>query len=820
MPRRTGFDTLFENTNVPTPEEMQILADGPNEPDLPMDEDDVGQLIEGEAGAFGSDPSKRNEMDDEDYQAAIAKAIEGAEDYIDMELSPDREFAAKYYRGDLFGNEVPGRSQVVMTEVRDTVLAMMPALLRVFCGTKNAVEFMANQGTPDAQAKNQTAYINHIIHHDNPGFSILHGAFKDALVRKTGIITWWHEEKETVTEEILTGLNEEAYALLVMEKQESSSEDENLQFDVEVLKESPDTAAPDEMPDLLDEQAQAPDQGMQMDMLSQMDPDDPATAQAIGAMADQPLEPPQKFIRDVRVVRRVIVKRHRVAAVPPEEFIVSPMATDDIDAFQLVGRRQMKTISELVALGHDEDEIRELIGAGGQNDNLNENSERIDRAGNTVERLFDTGFESVDESSEWVKYCVVYVLIDRDGDGIAERRKICTVGNANHIIYDEMIDEMVPFSLFCPDPEPHTIFGYSIADQTMDMQEISSEIVRGILDSLAESIIGRTAIVEGKVNIDDMLSTERDQIIRMKEQGSVQSLSKPFSGMNAIPVMDYLQTVKARRTGITIAPAGLSADVLQSTSTEAANATVDASQERSEMIARIFAETGMKRLMKGLLQNVVRHQDSKRMIRLMGKGVTMDPRSFNAELDLYANVGLGRGTAAKRIQGLTAIIGKQTEIITQFGLDNPFVKLNHASNSMEDWVREMDFSEPSRYFNLMDEKAAQEYEAKVNSQPPKPTPEELLFKAQQAKTAADLAKNQRSETTKRAKDALDDDFRRDKMEQDFYTKAAELMGKFGLQVDEMEMRKRMGEEADANAMADSVDEQAQAQTQPQDPNAP
>jgi hypothetical protein len=511
MPRRTALDTIFDNENSLGGEDLLAAGDISTIDSL-ADDEDYNQFREGNAGDLGNDGIDAPEiegMDDEDYQNAIGAAIDNAEQYIDTYISPDRENAARYYRGEKFGNEIEGRSGVVMSEVRDTVLALMPALLRIFCGAKEPVEFTNQPGTPFEQGQQQTAFISHIINKDNNGFMIHFSAFKDALVRRTGIYTWWHEAIELVTHEDKTGLNEEAYALEQLEVQESSSEDENIQYDIEVLDERLDTTAP----------AADPLQGMGPEGLE---------------MGQEPAPQPESYIRDIRVKRRFIKKRHRVACVPPEEFIVSPIASDDLDEFPLVGRRQMKSIGELVAMGHDEAQIREAIGGTGTRASaLEMNAEALDRNGAPLERIFDNDFAQVDPASEYVKYCTVFVLIDKDGDGIRERRKICTVGDNNIIIYDTISDDMVPYSLICPDPEPHAPFGYSVADQNMDMQEVTSEVVRGILDNLAQSIVGRTAILENKVNIDDVLSNDRDQVIREKESGAVRSLSHPFTGMNA-----------------------------------------------------------------------------------------------------------------------------------------------------------------------------------------------------------------------------------------------------------------------------------------------
>jgi hypothetical protein len=733
MPRRTGLDTLFDNENTPTGKDLMAMAEQSSVPaHFEQDAEDYNQEREGHPGEFGNKGELTSRygdgaMTDEDFENAISKGITNAENYIDMELSPDRELAARYYRAEPFGNEIEGRSAVVMSEVRDTVLAVMPALLRIFCGTREPVEFLNNPGTPIEQAKQQTGYISQIVHVDNDGFTIHHSAFKDALIRKSGVYTWWHEEIETVEHTMKTGLDEAAFAMEQLEAKESSDESQNLEYDVKILEERPDTVK------------------------GGADPLEGAGPEGILPEEMQAMQP-QQFIRDIMVIRRSIKKRHRVACVPPEEFIVTPVASADLDEFPLVGRRQMKTIGELVAMGHDENLIREAIGGKGSSRpaTLATNAEAVDRQGAVVtERLFDTNFAEADPASENTKYCEVYVLIDADGDGIRERHKVCTVGDNNKVIYDRIVSGMVPYAIICPDPEPHTPFGYSLADQSMDMQEIKSEMVRGVLDSLAQSIVGRTVIVEGKVNIDDVLSNDRDQVIRAKEQGAVQALNQPFTGMNVIPVLSYLDTVQSRRTGINVASTGgLSADVLQSTPVKAAEQMVDASQERAEMIARIFAETGIKRMYRGLAQQVVKHQDVKRVIRLMGRHVEVDPREFNADLDLYVNVGLGRGTADKRIAALNAVLEKQQQVYTTYGPDNPFVTLVHISNAVADWVAEHEVADISRYMNVLTPDMEKAYLAQQAQKQPKPTPEELLYKAQSERTAADSENKRRSDVIK------------------------------------------------------------------------
>lgn len=773
-----------------------------------------GTIIPGEDDALFQEPilngaeaedegggRKATEMDLEEFQALMSAGVAAAENYIDTWLSPDRETAARYYNGEPFGNEVEGRSEVVASEVRDAALAMTPGLLRIFAGTTMPCEFEPGPATPSEQAQQQTDYVNHVLMKDNPGFEIIHDVIKDALIRKTGIFTWWHETREIVTATRFSDLPDQALTLLELEATDQSDADVGLEYEVEIQEQREDTTQPDGdmMPDVF------------ADTTAQ-------DAQALG------VERPKLSSGIVR--RRNLRKRIRVAAVPPEEFICTPQNTRDLDRFELIGRRQEMKIGELVALGHDEDEIREAIGGqGGRDSELSMNPEAIQRNnGANMDRIFDTGFEGSDPASEYVKYCVVYVLVDFDGDGILERRKVCTVGSSNKIIYNEIYDDdMVPFGTICPDPEAHSPFGSSVADWTMDLQEIKSELLRGTLDSLSESISSRTAINKTNVNIDDALNTARGALIRVNGNPleNITDLSKPFVGGNTLPVLAYIDEMKTRRTGTNPAsPSGIDMDALQSTAKEGVQAAVDASQDRLEMIARIFAETGFSRLFRGIRNLACRHQDFRRVLRLQGKPVVVDPRTWVADLDLTVRAGIGRGMGAKRLQGLGIIFAQQKEIIQTYGIDNPLVKLKHLTYTMGEIARELGFSDPERFSDPYTDDMQKEAEALQQRMQSQPSPQELLFKAQADKSQKEFDAKMAALEERREAAIRSDATKRAQANSTFALGAAKLLGEYGRMAEQQAVQLRAEDTESAHRMADDLNSDHPADPAPAVPELP
>lgn len=676
-------------------------------------------------------------MSEEELQGIVSSEIVDAISFIDEDIAPKRAQATEYYFGDPFGDEEEGRSQVVSMDVRDTIQGMLPSLMRIFFGPDRVVEFAPNGPEDIANAEQATDYVDFIVKRDNPGFHVLHSTFKDALVRKTGIIKYWWDESVQVKAESFTMLDEQSMMLLTNDP------------DVEIaaVREYP-------MPGF-EQQNQAQDIMM-----------------------------PPPMMYDVQIKRRIKTGKVRIESLPPEEFLIDRRAKD-LDDATLVAHRSMRTVSELVAMGYDYDMV---VDNSGDNYEFDTNDEYQARNPWAVVR----GSTNPDPTVRHVLYIEAYQKVDYDGDGIAELRKICTIGNSHKVVYNEIVDER-PFASFCPDPEPHTFFGMCPADVTMDIQRIKSNVQRGMLDSLAQSIYPRTAVVEGQANIEDVLNTEVGAVIRMRAPGMVQPFSTPFVGEAAFPMLSYLDDVKQNRTGISKAAAGLDADALQSTTKAAVSATVNAAHQHIEMIARIFAETGLRRLFRGILKLVVENQDRERMIRLRNTFVPMDPRSWDVSMDVIVNVGVGDGTLEERMAMLTQVATRQEMILQSYGPENPVVTLPQYTNTLTKMLQLAGFKDAQNYFNQL----PADFQMPQNEEPPKPTPEEMLTQVQAQAIQADIQKKAAELELEREKMIRADDRERDRIEQDGILRRYELELKYGAQIQNAEIQAAMNVDREA-----------------------
>ena len=681
-----------------------------------------------------TDMAATDPMDDTELQGIVAGELEDAVSYIDADVSPIRAKGTEYYRGDPFGNEEEGRSQVVAMEVRDTVSAMLPSLMKVFFSSENVVEYVPRGPEDVAGTQQATDYANFIFSNDNNGFMTTYALFKDSLVRKCGIAKYWWDESEEVKIEEYSGLDDQTVQVLMQESAE-----------VKIVMSYPDPMA-------------------------QMQPQiDPTTGEVM------PMQQP--MLHDVQIKRTIKDGRIRIMAVPPEELVLDRRARSFEDA-GIIAHRQMATVDDLLKMGYELDEIEENISST----DLDSNDEYLAR-----QPLSTTlgSADSLNPGQRRVLYVEAYMRVDYDGDGIAELRKICTMGSGYTMVRNLPASHN-PFVDFPCDPEPHTspLEAMSMFDLTRDLQEIKSEVMRNTLDSLAQSIHPRTAVVEGQVNIDDVLNNETGAIIRMRAPGMVQPFSTPFVGQAAFPMLDYLDSMREDRTGMSKAAMGLDPDSLQSTTKAAVSATVSASQSRLELQARILAE-GMKKLFKGILHLITTHQDKPRMVRLRNEWVQIDPRAWNANMDVTVNIGLGNGDTNDRIQSLTMIAGKQEQIMQQFGLSNPVVTPAMYINTLQKIIELSGFKDASSYIQSL----PADFQM-PQADAPKPTPEEVLAQVQAQSIQADIQKKAAELELKREQMIRDDDYRRDQLAQDLMLKKYELELKYQTSISTAEIDAR------------------------------
>jgi len=353
---------------------------------------------------------------------------------------------------------------------------------------------------------------------------------------------------------------------------------------------------------------------------------------------------------DVVISRRVGKGRVKIENVTPDEFLIA-RESKSIEDSNFVCQRVLKTVSELREMGYDFD-VDEL---GSGDDMVEYSSERLSRfAYDDSARYEGFGDSNPEEALRTFWLHESFIRTDYDGDGIAELRKVCSVGDK--VLANEPIDR-IPFVSITPVKIPHKFFGLSIADLVLDIQLIKSTLMRNLMDNMYSQNFGRYAVLEGQANLDDLLTQRPGGVVRVKSPNAIMPLATPQLEQSSFEMLGYLDQLRESRSGVNKYSQGLNDNALTShTTATAVNATMTAAQSRVELIARSFAETGVKELMKNIYELVLKNQDKERVVMLRNKWIPVRPDMWREEYDCSVSVGIGNGNRDQQLMHLTTML--------------------------------------------------------------------------------------------------------------------------------------------------------------------
>ena len=534
------------------------------------------------------------EMTDQELMTRIGEELRASLGYFSDELSKQRELAMEYYYALPFGNEVEGRSQFVDSTVQDTIEWIKPSLMRIFASGDEMVKFNPVGPEDVEMAKQATDYVNHVFVKDNNGWEVLYSWFTDALLQKNGIVkVWWDEYPESTREEYHRLTNMEVEALLSSPELEVTEHSEYLEG--------------------------------------------------------------EETYNDLVVIRSDYNGRVKIENVPPSEFLISRESKSIEDA-KFVCHRVQVTLSDLREMYPDEDLDPVELGAG--DDGMEEYSpERLARYEyDQTAKYFGSFGTSAGPEDALRTYWLHenYLQTDWDGDGIAELRKVCTVGSK---VLENVPIDSIPFVSITPIKIPHKFFGLSVADLVLDLQLIKSTLMRNLMDNMYNQNFGRYAVLEGQANLDDLLTQRPGGVVRVKSPNAVTPLATPALESYSFQMLEYLDTIRESRAGVGKTTQGLNDKALTShTTASAVNSVMTAAQSRVELIARQFAETGVKALMRTIYELLLKYQDKERVVMLRNQWVPVRPDAWNDKADCTVSVALGHGNKEQQLMHLSSML--------------------------------------------------------------------------------------------------------------------------------------------------------------------
>ena len=560
-------------------------------------------------------------MDDASLLSHLNGLEEDSSAYTWGNLGSEREKGMREYFRMPYGNEEDGLSSIVTSEVQDTIEWILPELLDIFVSTDKAVVFEPTSQEDVEGAEQATDACNYVFHKQNNGFLNLYTAFKDALQVKNCAIMWRKETKRTKSVTPVTGATAEMLAMVLQE----SGEDAKVE-----------AATPQ------------PPQPMMGPMGPVLDP-----------LTGQPVMGPELFnARISKIEQKTTIK---IDVFPPEDLLIkrdwtSPLLND----CPYVCRNMPVTLSEIHEMGHTDVTAEDL--AGSDDAGISGDSAfRMNRAGTSDEHFSDNSAVNSDDESQTQGFLrIEFVLVDYDGDGIAERR--CIYRLKDKILKNEETSH-VPIATASPILIQHRWDGMSVAECVSDLQLLSTELTRQMVDSGRLALNPRTKVLTSKdgtpfANIDDLLDSRAGGIVRQSDVNATQEMVTPWVGGQMFPMLEYKDRMLEKRTGVSANSQGLDPNSINRGGAYETKV-MNAAKMRIKLIARVFAEVLIKPTFQGILKLLTDGEMEKIAFRLRNEFVQYDPNEWRDSYDMTANVGLGTGDREQQTMVLQAIAQSQ-----------------------------------------------------------------------------------------------------------------------------------------------------------------
>lgn len=630
--------------------------------------------------------------------ALIQSKISDAKNWDDLDRKKIREKTTLFFEGGVDLKDREGRSTYVSRDLADAHGFILPSMMRIFLGSTRIVEFLPKKPEHEEYSDQVTDYINYKLKAELDIYSVLRDGMYEGLLRGNGIIKYWWDETEEKTLEDFTGQTEQAF------KQISNDPEIEYVEDVEAY-EDPEFQMP-----------QLPEGVTPETLVLAAQKGDQAAVNMLKAM-----QVPTLY--DFTVCRVEKSGKLCVESIPEEDFLIESTAIKLDNDIGFCAHKRKVTRSDLVTEGYDKSKVDKLPV---YHTNVDDEERNDNHDSHT--------FTAADKSMEQVIVYECYIKLDKDEDGIAERYRV-VIGERQDtcLLWEEWADDL-PFVDIVPMPKPFVWRGGSLFDETQDVQRIKTTSVRGILDNVYDQLNPRMDVEKDAYLNPNELKNPTFGGVLWRRQGRppAQPVVSESIGADVQPVLSLMDEIAERRTGISKRTTALDADTLQNQSATAVNAMTAATQAVAEEYARNIAEHGgLKRLFKCILKLIIKNAKKGEVYKLRGEWIQVDPRAWDAEMDVEINTGLGTGSRERDFAMLQGVAANQEKIAMQFGPFNEKLNVGHILETYQKMAEAAGLRNGELYYpSMTQEEVAQMRQQQAEAAKNKPDPEMMKLQVQ------------------------------------------------------------------------------------------
>lgn len=526
----------------------------------------------------------------------VQNDIKRAEAYSASKIEPvvKERYEIYYADKDYYRNKFPilsKTSDLVSTDVADTIEWALPSLMKVFTGSDEVITIAGVTEEDDTKAETMQELLVYQLQRQNKFFPILYNWIKDSLITGLGIIKCYWERTEGYTTEQAKLNNEALQALIQTGVEVTDIQGPDIYGDFDVTYQSP------------------------------------------------------YYVKNAPKIENILIS----------EFIYSPDAKS-LDEANFVAHKRTVTMSYL--------REREAQGVYANIDDI-----KVDKfkgsSYDPIDEVVGDNYVDITQEEQKARQEVViyecYTKIDINGDGILEDM-IITICGDTIIRMEQNYMGRHPFFAISPTKDPHRIWvKRSYAELIGELQDLKVALTRQIMQNVALTNDPKMLLDETAINIDDFVQGRK--VVRMKAGHSLHEVAMPMPVTPLSPqtftFLEWVEEQKENRTGITRYNQGLDANSLNKTAT-GISAILGQSSQRLELVARMFAETGLYELFRFMVSLNQKFIDQATVIRLTNKEMRITPEDLDGSFDLIVNAGISIATKESTIMAtqtlLTAIM--------------------------------------------------------------------------------------------------------------------------------------------------------------------
>lgn len=536
--------------------------------------------------------------------------------YHEGELGVRTRMAWEYYYGKLPEPVTQGSSRWVDRSVWESVNGALQELISVFTSGEDAVRFAPMHSSDANAARAATKMVNQILLRDNPGYNVLHDAFKECLISRVSFIKrYWTTEKKYFEEEF-EDLSQEEYDAFLM----------NLDGDIEKISTEEDE--------------------------------------------DGKLYGSLEYCKTYEGVR--------VEYVPFEQVLIEPTATSLKDT-NYIAHRVRKSKDELIQMGFNKERVEGLSSASSDIEAGVIANARINNLSPlNVSDVLSVGDEKTDKIWLHEHYLRTSLI-----SGKSEILQIFTVHS--EVLEVNRVSEM-PFEIMTPFPTPGSIWGESVYDITKDIQDLNTNLVRGIIDNIMNANFRRYMAVRGAYDRQSLLNNRPGGVVEVQSQDAVRPMDYHQLPTGIYDLLEYAEQKKEIRTGVSRVGQGLDPNVFKNdNSTATVNMVMSAAQNRLRMIARNVAQRGMMNLMLGIYELVRQNGEQPIRVETVQGDLTIIPNTLPQRRDMIVAVAVGEGERKERaaaLQSMFMAMNQSPEMKQFFQPQNAFFMATQMFESM------------------------------------------------------------------------------------------------------------------------------------------